>query len=336
MDHPRWLIWLALSFPFVIGGCAAPVVPPAVPATPADLFKTTTAGDTTVVAVAPPSSECCPPPTVWDILGVTQCTNNARACCGTLSAQLAFCFPGLGSFLEPTPPLLPLTDPANLASDVPAISKAAEIKAEEDLAPQKIAALRYLATIGCGGCYKSVEDAFIAALGDCTEVVRYEAVKALRDTSTCACQFCNKEACCSEKIQKKLREMAEGVDENGCPKEMSDRVRRQARLALAECGPPPPEAAAAPAQTESPEEGPTEGPAAPENGSPEEPPAADPTRDLPPPAEQEPDSTARRLPPTGIPTPTPGTRATIPAAAIMRLPSTEGSQPPAFPQFIKR
>jgi hypothetical protein len=219
-----------------------------------------------------------------------------------------------------------------LASDVPAISKAAEIKAEEDLAPQKIAALRYLATIGCGGCYKSVEDAFLAALDDCTEVVRYEAVKALRDTSTCACQFCNKEACCSAKIQKKLRDMAEGVDENGCAKEMSERVRRQARLALAECGPPPPEAVTTPTQTEVPEEGPTEGPAE----GPEAPEGETDRPDLPPPAEPESDSTASKRPAVRRIVPAPVASGAVPAAAIIRLPSTENSPPPAFLPYINR
>jgi len=159
--------------------------------------------------------------------------------------------------------VLPLDDPANLSDSAPAsVQKAAEIKAQEDQAAQKIAALRYLATIGCRGCYQSVEDAFISGLEDCTEEVRWEAVKALRDTSTCACQLCNSEACCSEKIQKKLREMAMETDDSGCPKEPSDRVRRQARLALAECGPPPPTPAeeTKPVIEEGPQEGPDEGP----------------------------------------------------------------------------
>jgi hypothetical protein len=148
----------------------------------------------------------------------------------------------LAGLLDGFQTVLPLDDPANLSESAPeSVAKAAEIKAQEDQAAQKIAALRYLATIGCGGCYPSVEDAFISGLEDCTEEVRWEAVKALRDTSTTACAFCNKEACCSEKIQKKLRELAMETDDSGCPKEPSDRVRRQARLALAECGPPPPE-----------------------------------------------------------------------------------------------
>jgi hypothetical protein len=168
----------------------------------------------------------------------------------------------LAGLLDGLGPVLPLTDPANFSDSAPAaVQKAAEIKAQEDQAAQKIAALRYLATIGCRGCYESVEDAFISGLEDCTEEVRYEAVKALRDTSTNACALCNSDACCSEKIQKKLREMAMETDDSGCPKEPSDRVRRQARLALAECGPPPPEPAAEtkPVIEEGPQEGPEDG-----------------------------------------------------------------------------
>ena len=78
-------------------------------------------------------------------------------------------FPGL----EAKPPLLAITDPANMTEDSPpAVKAAAEIKAQEDQAAQKIKALRYLATIGCGGCYPDVEDAFLAALDDCTEEVK--------------------------------------------------------------------------------------------------------------------------------------------------------------------
>ena len=57
-------------------------------------------------------------------------------------------FPGL----EAKPPVLAITDPANLGEDAsPAVQAAAKVKAEEDGAQQKIKALRYLATIGCGG-----------------------------------------------------------------------------------------------------------------------------------------------------------------------------------------
>jgi hypothetical protein len=169
---------------------------------------------------------------------------------------VAFCFPGLAGLLDGLGPVLPLTDPANLSDSAPAtVQAAADIAAQEAQAAQKIAALRFLATIGCRGCYEGVEEAFIAGLEDCTEEVRYEAAKAIRDTTTNHCQMCNSDKCCSEKIQQKLREMAYETDDSGCPKEPSDRVRRQARLALAECGPAP----AAP-QPAPPPEGPPEGP----------------------------------------------------------------------------
>jgi len=140
----------------------------------------------------------------------------------------------------------------------PAVETAAKIKAEEDQAQAKIAALRYLATIGCAGCYPGVEEAFIAALDDCTEVVRYEAVMALLRTKCMngQCDFCNKKACCSAKIQKKLNEIAYETDDEGCPKESSERVRRKARLALRRCGPAAPETVAPEPVTPDPVQGP--------------------------------------------------------------------------------
>jgi hypothetical protein len=244
-----------------LAGCATVPPEPALPPTsPTDLLRAATEGDTTAVAITAPTSAH---PTLPEFLGIPQCCAAAQRCCSLTASQIAFCFPGLAGLLDGFGPVLPLDDPANLSDSAPAaVQKAAEIKAQEDQAAQKIAALRYLATIGCRGCYESVEDAFISGLEDCTEEVRYEAVKALRDTSTNACALCNSEACCSEKIQKKLREMAMETDDSGCPIEPSDRVRRQARLALAECGPPPPEPAAEtrPIIEEGPQEGPEEGP----------------------------------------------------------------------------
>jgi hypothetical protein len=167
-------------------------------------------------------------------------------------------FPGL----EATPPLLAITDPANMSEDAPpAVQAAADIKAQEDQAAQKIKAIRYLATIGCGGCYPDVEDALIAAMDDCTEAVRYEAVKAVRQTAGGGdgCTCCAYGSCCSEKMQNKLKQLA--YDKQGCcTGEPSARVRRQARLALAACGPPVIQAAATePTPAGGPTEGATEG-----------------------------------------------------------------------------
>jgi hypothetical protein len=259
---------MAWIIPLALAGCAATPLPvPTTPVAAPNPFQTTTAGDATVVAFTPPSQTCCPKQTLPQYLGITQCWDTASTACGQTLACLGFLFPGLGDALQPGPPLLPITDPANLSPDAPpAVQTAAKIKAEEDQAAQKIQALRYLATIGCAGCYPGVDDALIAALEDCTEEVRYEAVLAIRKTAGCVCKCCNKKACCSEKIQKKLREIAFETDDTGCPKEMSDRVRRQARLALAQCGPaeaePQPVQEVPDVPTEGPAEGPAEGPEA--------------------------------------------------------------------------
>ena len=102
-----------------------------------------------------------------------------RVLIGRIRARLGMRFPGL----EGTPPVTAITDPANAESPTPAVKTAAEVKADEDAAPQKIKALRYLATVGCTDCYPDIEKAMLAALDDCTESVRYEAVKAIRKTA---------------------------------------------------------------------------------------------------------------------------------------------------------
>ena len=140
-------------------------------------------------------------------------------------------FPGL----EGKPPVTAITDPANAESPTPAVKTAAEVKADEDAAPQKIKALRYLATVGCTDCYPDIEKAMLAALDDCTESVRYEAVKAIRKTAGDPCQACLATRCCQPEILKRLRELAYDMREGCCYKEPSARVRRLARLVLGEC-----------------------------------------------------------------------------------------------------
>ena len=154
-----------------------------------------------------------------------------RILIGRIQARLGMRFPGL----EGKPPLTAISDPANLESPTPAVKTAAEVKADEDAAPQKIKALRYLAGIGCTECYPDIEKAMRAALDDCTESVRYEAVKAIRKTAGDPCQACLATRCCKPEILKRLREMAYDMREGCCYKEPSSRVRRLARLVLAEC-----------------------------------------------------------------------------------------------------
>lgn len=216
-------------------GCASIPTPPVPPAPDlAGAIQQAANADTAVVAFTQPQP-CCPKQTLPQFLGITGACNAVLGCVDNLRNRLGLLFPGL----EAVPPVLAITDPANLEPGAPAAVKtAAEVKAQEDQAAQKIKALRYLATIGCGGCYPDVEAAFIAGMDDCTEEVRYEAVLAIRETTGKNCCFCAQGACCTEKIQNKLRDLAFKEKYACCPAEPSARVRRQARLALAACGPP--------------------------------------------------------------------------------------------------
>jgi len=168
---------------------------------------------------------------------------------GAIRNRLGSRFPSL----EAKPAMSAISDPANMDSPNPAVAAAADAKAQEDAAAQKVKGLRYLAGIGCGGCYPDVEAAYLAALEDCTEEVRYEAVKALRKTAGDPCQYCRYTSCCSPKIRKKLDELGYRLrDDNVCYKEPSPRVRRLARLALSSCGGSPP-----PGTPDLPQEGPS-------------------------------------------------------------------------------
>jgi hypothetical protein len=142
--------------------------------------------------------------------------------------------------LEKKPPLLKIADPQNLKSDVPAIKAAAEIKQAEDLAPQKIKAIKYLAQIGCG-CYdkdEKITKALLAAMEDCTEAVRVEAVRAISLAAAGEmCSQCKQKSCCNEKIAEQLYKIAYELDDLGCPLEPSERVREAAIEALNICCP---------------------------------------------------------------------------------------------------
>jgi hypothetical protein len=230
-------------------GCISTAPPaPAAPAPAAPLAPTTTPNGTTV-NVSTPTQPCCPHQTLWQFLGVTGGVHLLVGIIERIRNRLGSIFPGL----ESTPPMVAITDPKMAASSNPAEAAAANAKADEDAAPQKIKAIRYLATLGCAGCYPGIEDALLDSLDDCTEEVRWEAAKALRELSGKLCAACKTKSCCSPKVLKKLDEVANKM-EHGCYKESSARVRREARLAMAGCGGAPP------APTTGPQEGPSEGP----------------------------------------------------------------------------
>jgi hypothetical protein len=167
------------------------------------------------------------PHTVWHALGIPQAYKHITDT--TLNRK------GKHPGLEKKPPLKKLADPANLKSDIPAIKKAAEIKEQEDLAPQKIKAIKYLGQTGCG-CYGGVAEALTAALEDCTEEVRYAAALAIVQSLSTNCQICKK-TCCTKALAAKMHERAFEQDAEGCFIEPSDRVRAVLQEALNDCPP---------------------------------------------------------------------------------------------------
>lgn len=223
-----WQCCILFGMGLSLVGCASTPQPAAAPPPP----TSATAGTTTIVAIAPPAA----PPhqgSLGQFLGVPQIARGVGGVLHRIGSRLLTALDLTGRFpaLQPKPPVLPLSDPANLQPTAPpAVQAAAEIKAEEDAAPQKIMAIRYLATLGCGGCYEKVEDALLEGLSDCTEEVRYEAVKALQCQPQSPCKFCNTASCCSAKVRRRLLELTT------CEKEPSERIRRNARLTLACCG----------------------------------------------------------------------------------------------------
>lgn len=235
------------------------------------------------IAVSAPTAQAqvaapAAPTTLWNFLGIPQGVNKVY----DASVNRRGNFPGL----ERKPPLKGIADPENLESSNPAIKKAAEIKQQEDLAKQKIKAIKYLAKIGCG-CYPGVKEALMAALDDCTEKVRYEAAKAIGEAACDNCATCNKNCCCDEELSLKLAEVAYEMDDECCYKERSERVREAARQALMNCcsmkggrgdapitdGTPPPDGTELPIESpEIPREGPIELPRDPSELDPPPPP----------------------------------------------------------------
>lgn len=178
-------------------------------------------------AAVPPAA-----PTLWSFLGVPQGVKKVQ---GALTNRR-----GNNPAKEPKNAMKALNDPANLLSENKAIKKAAQVKTEEDLKPQKIKALKYLTSIGCG-CYDKggeVTAALIASAEDCTEDVRLATMQAIHGAaeSKC-CNNCGQVCCCNEKLLKKLAVVAYERDDHGCYTEPSKRVRDAATAALKACCP---------------------------------------------------------------------------------------------------
>ncbi|MEQ1829159.1 MAG: hypothetical protein ABL921_24565 [Pirellula sp.] len=204
MDRKDLTRWIALCFAASLSGCVTNPIPTA---------------------------------TVWDKLGITGAGARLRDSTINRSGN----FPGL----EKKPPVLRLADPANLAPEKPEVIKtAAKIKQDQDLKKQKIKAIKFLAEVNCG-CYNkddAVAKAFLEALGDCDPDVRQAAVEAICTTAgNCSkCKTGCETTCCSEEILKKLNELANGKDANGCPKESVPEIRSMAAAAIRKCPCPQP------------------------------------------------------------------------------------------------
>jgi hypothetical protein len=175
-----------------------------------------------------------PVATIWQRLGIPQADAAFRS--GVLNKS--------GNFpqLEKKPPLLPISDPQNLASDNPLLKNAAEIKKDKDLKPQKIKALKYLASVGCvcPSEKDKVEEALLQGLNDCDCEVRQAALEAIcaaiKTCGPCGINPCGS-SCCTEAIRKKLDEMANKTDDKGCFLEPSAQLRATAAAVLAACPP---------------------------------------------------------------------------------------------------
>lgn len=171
-------------------------------------------------------------PTLWRFIGIPQGLQKIR----DVTVNRRGNFPGL----ERKPAIKRIGDPANLESDNPAIKTAAEIKQAEDLKDQKIKAIKFLAKMGCG-CYDKdgkITDALIAAMDDCTPDVRLAAIEAIEETANGeCCTKCGSTSCCSEKVTKRLSEIAYERDDTGCCLEPSAEIREAAAKALCVCCP---------------------------------------------------------------------------------------------------
>jgi hypothetical protein len=199
---------------------------------------------------------------------------------------------GLRPDKERKPPLLRIADPKNLAEGSPEMLKAAaKIKMDQDLAPQKLKALKYISTIGCS-CYNKqaglVEKALLEGMEDCTVEVRMAAINVVLSNAgnPCCCQGqCG--TCCSKEVLKKLQEIAYKMDDNGCYVEPNPQVRSLAERALNQC---PPLVEEKKSEPPKPPENPEKKPENPEKSGDENPESKKKESDSEPPQPDEPDS----------------------------------------------
>jgi len=188
----------------------------------------------TVVAVVPPST---PPLTLPQYLGLDTLGRGVVGGVCLARLKIATHWPALQPKATHAPRAI--GDPANLQSPSPAVATAAAAQQAAAEAPAKVAALGYLAKLGCVQVPGS-EEAFLAGLDDAAEEVRAAAAQAVaasqRKTGSVHCECsCACAGCCTPAIRAKLTQLAYEQYRPGCYLEPSPKVRRQCRLALAAC-----------------------------------------------------------------------------------------------------
>jgi len=176
--------------------------------------------------VSSPSSAT-QPTTFWTLIAQVPalCKACKAKCCASCCGQM---------MNEMTKPLSLMTGgciqccpdgPAAQNPNTPgAVGAAAELAKCLEEAPQRIQAVRFMATADCGR-FPEVQKALIQALrGDCSECVRYEAALAF-----------NLGCCCSKPVMFALEQTVTGGTKDGFPREISPRVKQAAAIALARC-----------------------------------------------------------------------------------------------------
>ena len=195
------------------------------------------ASQATHAQLVSPAAPAVAPTTIWNRLGIPYGFNKIRD--NRINRR------GNNPQLERKPLLKAIADPANLESDNPAIKRAAEVKQAEDMAPQKIKAIKYLAKMGCG-CYDkdgSITDALLQALNpveECTPDVRLATIEAITEAveeSECPCGSCGMTCCCNEKIAMALSKSAYERTDDGCYYEPNAEIREAAANLLKICCP---------------------------------------------------------------------------------------------------
>lgn len=122
---------------------------------------------------------------------------------------------------------------------------AAKIKAQQVDAKNRVAAVKFLGTVDCVAHPESQEMLLKAIQEDPAEKVRLEAVKAIQTqferghdekvSRREARRYDTCRGCCGEDALNALSKVAYETDETGCAIEPSERVRKEARIALSIC-----------------------------------------------------------------------------------------------------